>query len=239
MGLGSFRWRILLIIISALLLWQSSKVWLNFTQEKSVIEAQLQDNQLVTLSQKDERVTQKVHVAVYYEALCSDSRNFFIKQLLPTYHRIPDNIQVELIPYGKATTAKTENDYEFMCQHGPTECEANIIHACSIDIIKNVSIQLEYLSCMIKNNIEPMNIMKTCAKKMNIDYNSIFKCSIGAKGKELLAKHGELTNSLTPRVVFIPTVVLDENSENQGKILKNLLQEVCLHLKVMPEGCTV
>ncbi|XP_050486287.1 GILT-like protein 1 isoform X1 [Bombus flavifrons] len=245
MGLGIFRWKILLIAISVLLLWQSSKVWLNLTQEKYGIEAQLQDNQLTNDESK-----QKVHITVYYEALCPDSRNFFIKQLLPMYHKIPNNVQLEFIPYGKATvgyfikrkndlktTVKTENGYEFMCQHGPIECGANIIHACSIDILKNTSIQLEYLSCMIKNNIVPVNIMEICAKKMNIDYNPIFKCFIGDKGKELLAKYGELTNALTPQISFIPTVVLNENSENQARILKNLLHEVCLQFKIMPEGC--
>ncbi|XP_076235464.1 gamma-interferon-inducible lysosomal thiol reductase [Calliopsis andreniformis] len=237
MGLGSFRWRILLIVVSVLLLWQSSKVWLSFTQEKSGVEAQLQDNQLVTSSQKDDQAKQKVHIAIYYEALCPDSRNFFVKQLLPTYHRITDNVQVELIPYGKATTVKTDDGYEFMCQHGPIECKANIIHACSINILKNSSILLEYVSCMIKNNIEAVEIMEICAKKMNIDYDPILKCSTERKGEELLAKYGELTNALIPRVSFIPTVVLDGNSGNQARVLKNLLQEVCLHLTIMPEGC--
>ncbi|XP_076754173.1 gamma-interferon-inducible lysosomal thiol reductase-like protein isoform X1 [Xylocopa sonorina] len=237
MGLGVFRWRVLLTVVSILLLWQSSKVWLSYTQEKSDTEAQPQDNQMVTLSQKDEWSRQKIHVAVYYEALCPDSRSFFIKQLRPMYHKISDNVQVELVPYGKATTTKTEKGYEFTCQHGHIECDANMIHACSIDFLKNSSIQLEYLSCMIKNNIEPVNIMKTCARRMNIDYNTIFKCFTGEKSKELLAKYGEQTNALTPSISFIPTVTLDGSSENQARILKNLLQEVCLHFKIMPEGC--
>lgn len=158
---------------------------------------------------------------------------------MTTYHRIPDNVQVELVPYGKARTIKTDHGYEFMCQHGHIECEANIIHACAIDVLKNSSIQLEYLSCMIKNNINPINIMESCAKKMNIDYNYILKCFLEPKGKELLAKYGELTNALTPKVSFIPTVVLDGKSENQARILKNLLQEVCLHFKILPKGCTL
>ncbi|XP_031826469.1 gamma-interferon-inducible lysosomal thiol reductase-like protein [Nomia melanderi] len=237
MGLGSFRSKIPLIIISVFLLWQSSKVWLSFTQEKTDIEAQPQDSEVTTLSQNDERTQQKVHIAVYYEALCPDSRSFFTKQLLPTYHKIPDSIEVELIPYGKATTMKIESGYEFICQHGPTECDANIIHACSIDILKNSSVQLEYVSCMIKNNIDPVNIMKICAQKMNIDYNKIFKCFTEEKGKELLAKYGEQTNSLIPTVSFIPTILLDGSSDYQARILKNLLQEVCLHLKFLPEHC--
>lgn len=28
-----------------------------------------------------------------------------------------------------------------------------------------------------------------------------------------------------------------QSSENQARILKNLLQEVCLHFKIIPEGC--
>lgn len=38
MGLGIFRWKILLIILSVLLFWQSSKIWLNYTQGKSGIK---------------------------------------------------------------------------------------------------------------------------------------------------------------------------------------------------------
>lgn len=106
-------------------------------------------------------------------------------------------------------TVKTENGYEFMCQHGPIECDANIIHGCSIYTLTNTSVQLEYLSCMIKNNMEPMNIMKTCAETMNIDYNPISTCFKEDKGKELLAKYGKQTNALIPRVSFIPTVTLD------------------------------
>ncbi|XP_017880236.1 gamma-interferon-inducible lysosomal thiol reductase-like [Ceratina calcarata] len=238
MGPGFFRWKLIGLIILALLLWQATKVLMNIAQEKSAIKAQLQDVQLVTINQEAERRQQRVHVAVYYEALCPDSRSFFIKQLLPTYHRIPENIQVELIPYGKAMTRKTDDGYRFTCQHGPVECDANMIHACSIDVLRNSSVQLEYLSCMIKNNLDPVDIMKSCASRMNIDYNSIYDCFVGDKGKELLAKYGDKTHALVPAVSFIPTVTLDGSSKNQAKILKNLLQEVCLQFqKVIPEGC--
>lgn len=234
MGPGFFRWKLIVLIISALLLWQASKVLVNIAQGSTAIEAQLQDG--LTTSRQDE---QQVHVAVYYEALCPDSRSFFIKQLLPTYQRISENLQVELIPYGKATTRKTDVGYKFECQHGPVECDANMIHACSIDALRNSTVRLEYLSCMIKNNLEPVNIMKSCAKRMNIDYWSIYDCFVGDKGKELLAGYGEATRKLVPAVSFIPTVTLDGSSEDQPKILKDLLQEVCLRFKkITPEGCS-
>lgn len=174
---------------------------------------------------------------MYYEALCPDSRSFFLRHLLPTFQRIEENVIVELVPFGKAKAIDTPDGYMFTCQHGPTECEANMIHACSIDIIKNSSLQLNYISCMIKRNVQPLNIMKWCASEMQVDSNSILKCYEGQQGKNLLAKYGEITDALRPKLTFVPTITLDKHADNQAAILKNLLQQVCLRLKVPPEGC--
>ncbi|KYM99315.1 GILT-like protein C02D5.2, partial [Cyphomyrmex costatus] len=188
-------------------------------------------------SEKDGPAPQKVHAAVYYEALCPDSRSFVLKQLIPTYQKLSTNIQIELVPYGKAKTTKTNDGYQFTCQHGPIECQANIIHACSIDVIKDPSVQLQFVACMIENNIDPVSIMKTCAERIPVDLESIKKCSNTGMGRELLAKYGEMTNSLVPQVSFIPTITLDGSSEHQVRILKNLLKEICLRFKVPPKEC--
>lgn len=233
MGLGSFRWRLIIILILGLILWQTSKIWLAFLEDGTAT----QEVQVTPPSQKDDPTRQRVQVAVYYEALCPDSRSFVVKQLGPTYRKLPANLEVELVPYGKATTVKRNDGYEFVCQHGPIECQANMIHACSIDVIKDPSTRLQFVTCMIENNIEPIEIMNKCAAEIAVDVESIGKCSNTARGKELLAKYGEMTNSLVPRVSFIPTVTLNGDSEHQAKILKNLLREVCLHFKVIPKEC--
>jgi len=84
-----------------------------------------------------------------------------------------------------------------------------MIHACSIDVIKDPSTRLQFVTCMIENNIEPVEIMNTCAVDISVNLESIRKCFNTARGKELLAKHGEMTNSLVPRVSFIPTIILN------------------------------
>ncbi|XP_029676447.1 gamma-interferon-inducible lysosomal thiol reductase-like [Formica exsecta] len=239
MGLGSFRWRLVIVLVIGLLLWQTSKIWLAFLEgDAAVSEQELQMDQAVTpLSQKDDLTRQKVHVAVYYEALCPDSRSFILKQLGPTYRTLSTNIEVELVPYGKATTMKTNDGYQFSCQHGPIECQANIVHACSIDVIKDSSIRLQFVICMIENNIDPIGIMNKCAERISVDLEAIKECSNNERGKELLANYGKMTNSLAPRVSFIPTITLDRSSEHQVRILKNLLKEVCLHFKIIPKQC--
>lgn len=87
----------------------------------------------------------KIIVSVYYEALCPDSRRFFVDQLLPAYELIPDSIELDLVPYGKANTKQTDGRINFSCQHGPTECLANKIHACVIDSTRHDQLaQLRY-----------------------------------------------------------------------------------------------
>lgn len=50
----------------------------------------------------DPNFIEKVKISVYYEALCPDSKFFIKYQLLPVYEEFPDNIILDLVPYGKA-----------------------------------------------------------------------------------------------------------------------------------------
>ncbi|XP_011139528.1 GILT-like protein C02D5.2 [Harpegnathos saltator] len=236
MALGSFRWRVAIILITAILLWEASRIW-NAATVMQGIEAS--EETAAPSGLKDDSAQQRVHIAVYYEALCPDSRSFVVKQLMPTYRKLSANLDVEMVPYGKAKTIKTNDGYEYECQHGPIECQANIIHACTIDAIREPSKRLDFLACMIENNINPVEIMNTCAARLNasVEAESIRKCSDTSTGKELLAKYGQMTKSLVPAVSFIPTITLDGSSDNQVKILKNMLKDVCLHFKVVPKEC--
>lgn len=44
---------------------------------------------------------------------------------------------------------------KFNCQHGETECEANIIHCCSIEAIHDTATRLNMVACMITDNSNP------------------------------------------------------------------------------------
>lgn len=95
-------------------------------------------------------------MAVFYEALCPDSKHFIIKQLQTTFQRLPLLITIDLVPYGKATTStNADGSLQFSCQHGPVECQANIIHACTIEYILEADLRLDVIACMIKDNMVP------------------------------------------------------------------------------------
>ncbi|CAG9855444.1 unnamed protein product [Phyllotreta striolata] len=189
----------------------------------------------------EEPINDKIKLSVYYEALCPDSRFFIAYQLLPTYKNFQEYVNLDLIPYGKAQTIETDGQIEFQCQHDAVECFANKIHSCSIFLISDPLLQLEYISCMIKDNTIPDDAGERCAKEFeDIKYNAISECANGAKGTILLKENGERTHSLKPAVTFIPTIELNGNQNlvSQALILKDLKKALCLTLKNNPSVCT-
>lgn len=129
-------------------------------------------------------------LSVYYEALCPDSKGFIVKQLIPAYRKVPNLIEIDFFPYGKATThtlpdGKLDGDnssdkccviknvffyrfagsLKFDCQHGERECEANIIHCCAIEAIHDTPTRLNVVACMIRDNNDPQEaFQRVCVK---------------------------------------------------------------------------
>lgn len=120
-----------------------------------------------------------------------------------------------------------DGSLSFDCQHGPVECEANTYHACTVEAVQDQGVLLDMVACMIANNYQPKEAMISCAKEYRVDYEAILKCYDSPHGAELLKLHGEATDSLRPKVSFIPTVTLDGSQGRQASILKDLLAEVC------------
>jgi hypothetical protein len=89
-------------------------------------------------------------VAVYYESICPDSRKFILNQLIPTYDKLSQYMDIDLIPFGNANVSYPNYDFKpfFQCQHGPDECYGNKAQACVIDLTKSTRPSLNYIKCM-------------------------------------------------------------------------------------------
>ncbi|EAT37686.1 AAEL010345-PA [Aedes aegypti] len=169
-----------------------------------------------------------IYTMVFYEALCPDSKNFIIKQLQPAFVRAPHMLEIQFVPYGKATTSTiSDGSLTFDCQHGPIECEANIIHACVVEAVHDAKTRLDMVACMIRDNMIPKDAFYRCAKEHGVEIESIQKCYDSPHGAELLKLHGEATHALRPQITFIPTITLDGQQGRQASILKDLFGEVC------------
>jgi len=177
----------------------------------------------------------KVNVTVFYEVLCPDSRAFVLRQLSPTWEKVPDIMDIHYRPFGKAHFRKEGDDYDFSCQHGPVECLGNTVHNCAV---KYVQQPLPYIKCMMDNNYDPMAIGKQCADMLDINWEVIERCANSKEGKELLARAGSESLGVKPHLSFIPTVALNGDFSEQNLRLKNLLSTVCNAFNgPRPENC--
>ena len=64
----------------------------------------------------------KVKVRVYYEALCPDSKHFFVRHLAPATEKLSEFLEVTLVPYGKASVSLSIDYYTCINFYQITKC---------------------------------------------------------------------------------------------------------------------
>lgn len=89
-------YRLLIAVVICFVIWKTVHHFLNLNEKQEPV---------ISVVEK-EGVTNQVKVSVYYEALCSDSRFFILKQLVPAYEAIPEYVELDLVPYGKAKVSE-------------------------------------------------------------------------------------------------------------------------------------
>ena len=73
----------------------------------------------ISIRSKSKQINNKsISLLVNYESLCPDSENFIVNQLSRAIYIFRDNLNVQLIPFGKASYKFNSNTrlYEFNCQ---------------------------------------------------------------------------------------------------------------------------
>lgn len=141
-------------------------------------------------------------------------------------------------------TRESGDSYTFDCQHGPNECSGNKVHACAIKhLFPNDTLTLEFVHCSMSSTYPPQSL-NACSEKLGIRKDAIETCALGTEGSELLAKNGERTHSLKPRLNFIPWITISGiyNERNFEESLTNLKAVVCRTLLkegTTPDACTL
>lgn len=85
--------KIILFVCGVLIVWKCFDYFIINNNGNNVIQSE----ELDALHSKE-----IFKISIYYEALCSDSRYFIMKQLNPTYDSLRDYMTLDFIPYGKA-----------------------------------------------------------------------------------------------------------------------------------------
>ena len=187
----------------------------------------------------------KVAVALYFESLCPDCQLFIRQQLYPTYLKVGEIFNLTLVPYGNAEEKRKGDKWVFECQHGPKECQGNLIETCAIALLKNISVSFPFIHCYEGNtersrDPQPAAIAQKCAKSLGIDYAPIEECVSGPQGNELEHQMALKTDALKPQHQYVPWVTINgkHTEKLQNEAERNLLALVCeFYTGTKPSAC--
>lgn len=193
----------------------------------------------------------KIPVNVYYESLCPDSAKFINEQLYPALQQFRGNVDLKLIPFGKASYRTQGSETTFECHHGPNECYGNKVHACAIQHIEGSSYEpnntkevltLNYVNCLmeraqLKSGEFPG---ESCARDTDIrNWENIAACANDTEGSDLLRKAGDETNKLQKPLTSVPTVAFRQtyDRDTQNQAVDNFRAALCKNLNPAPVAC--
>ncbi|GBP10022.1 GILT-like protein 1 [Eumeta japonica] len=201
---------------------------------------------------KSKKADDKVKIAVYYESLCPDSKQFITTQLAPLWRDFRGQIKVKLVPYGKSTHDRVDGKWEFNCHHGPNECAGNKIQAC---ILKNKHLgdsdKLELIVCLMQQanpdksletdvaHVDSVNFQCLAQLNQQTQADRINQCAEGDHGSNLLASYGDKTDAVMRPLSFVPTIVINEKFDQaiQNEAFTNLKGAVCRAAANQPASC--
>lgn len=182
--------------------------------------------------QARENICSRVNVEVFYESYCPDSKRFVLEQLHPAYNELSIIMNLQLIPYGRASRRwdPSKKQYNFSCEHGEKECLGNLFQGCAFHHYPNPGVHLPFLACMF-NSSSPNKAYLKCVKKCGFNLGVLAKCNNGPEGNKLQARYAEWSESVNPekRLSFVPWIRMDRKDKmyDAYRDFKNTLYEVC------------
>ncbi|CAD6995734.1 unnamed protein product [Ceratitis capitata] len=177
----------------------------------------------------------KLDVTILYESLCPDSIRFMSRQLAPSYGKLKQDININLVPFGKSRSVNYGN--EFFCQHGPAECAGNRLQSCVLNQKSTQDQRVRFAICQMlakdKQNVEDC----TDLVGLSSDVDNCVDTPVGTQ-LQLLAE--QVTNQYSPS--FVPTIVYNGvfNQQLQDASLQDFHGTVCLLLQkcgIANESC--
>ncbi|CAG9788070.1 unnamed protein product [Diatraea saccharalis] len=176
-------------------------------------------------------VPKQLLLSVYYESKCPDSKKFILNQLMPAMRLLPNNIILQLVPFGKAKSI--DQGYRgFECQHGPSECLGNMIQSCALKLMQGKTDlqKTKYVACEMETYAAADGNL-SCVQQANVDPDLVNQCIETGQGTELQLDAEFLTGLISPK--FIPTVTIDGifNQQIQDHAQIDLIGTLCSILK--------
>ncbi|KAL5715082.1 hypothetical protein ACHQM5_016960 [Ranunculus cassubicifolius] len=156
---------------------------------------------------------EKVKLDLYYETLSPDCSDFIVHELL----EIVSNGLIDI--------------------HGEYECKLNMVEACVIQALPDVTMHTLFIHCMqmyVSGN--KTTEWESCYQLFRIDPKPITDCTNSSLGKQLELRYANETASLEPPHNIVPWVVV--NNEPLGENFHKFVSFICkAYNGTPPDAC--
>lgn len=205
---------------------------LKTTPKKAQLQTELFKPSVSDSSQEDLLSANKqkgnvVLLTLYIESQCPDTTGFIKRQLMPTWRRLSSTkrLNVQIIPFGKASCTQEDGDYICQCQHGSVECELNQLMNCVIDLLPKPSQHIPIIGC-IQGGSDLKSVFNRCLNG-HTSASRLWECSTSKEGRALLYSAGERTAKISS-LYFVPWVVI--NDKRVSDAFYALEENICKRL---------
>nr|XP_027232219.1 GILT-like protein 1 [Penaeus vannamei] len=178
-----------------------------------------------------------VTISAYLESLCPDSARFVTEQLYPAWLHLREILALDINFYGKAQTAPRPGGYVFACQHGPGECEGNMMLTCAKKHIPGEDRYMAFVNCVMRE-LAGVRAGYMCAQEVGVSYQDIANCLNSLEGESLLHQVGEKQRRLNVSISYVPLIFVNKDLLNE--VETNLGNQVCeAYRGLKPANCSL
>ncbi|XP_022666846.1 GILT-like protein 1 [Varroa jacobsoni] len=183
------------------------------------------------------------NVTIYYETHCPDSQKLFVNQVIPALDLFKSSVLFKLVPYGFADYRDNNGELSFRCQHGPKECEGNMLHGCAAKHYANLPENVvRFAACTMRHGVRVLDFVDKCATLQKFSAAMLRECA-AIEGPHLLRQMGDETTAAAARLFpgrsrfkFIPSTFIDEKAYVQESV-NDLQGTICRVAVDRPAQC--
>jgi interferon gamma-inducible protein 30 len=165
---------------------------------------------------------------IYYDIASCGLNNPGFPWLTQDFWKI---CELGLFPYGNANRTRNGSSWSFTCQHGPRECQGNIIETCAIKLYDKYTQALPFIICLELNSTNWNASGQLCSSRFGMDWNRVYTCSVSEQGNSWENEMAINTESLSPKHTYVPWIVVNysHNTNTENAVLANMVNYVCTH----------
>ncbi|KJH49443.1 gamma interferon inducible lysosomal thiol reductase [Dictyocaulus viviparus] len=165
-------------------------------------------------------IDQNVNVVVLEivgASTCPDTTRFLTTQLMPSFKKYTNRIQINYHPFGPFNYTKCTEEFSEVkceCQHGKNECEKNALQACIIETLPTVDDHIDIVGCIqgsasFNDSLTDCLLKKRSSTITSNIVNRIRQCATTNDGIRLMADHGIKAAQLLKNIDWVPWISIN------------------------------